>query len=262
MLGKLMKYEFMAMGRVFLPLYGALLILSGANTIFGLLDLQTPAVIGIMISVLLIIGILVVTFLLIIQRFWNNLLSSEGYLMMTLPVSTDKIILSKVIVASIWTMASAIVVTLSILIMTVTGIDYAIIAEEIRGLLVLVPLSSNQISIIFAEVLLFTVLSTVSSTMSLYACMAFSMVANKHRWLVAIGSYIGLMTALQTVAAIFAAIGVSIGLFTDMERFLRSFTMFGQVQIIILIVFLVEAVLCALYYFITRFMLKNRLNLQ
>jgi len=257
-----MKYEFMAMGRVFLPLYGALLILSGVNTIFGLLDLQTPAVIGIMISVLLIIGILVVTFLLIIQRFWNNLLSSEGYLMMTLPVSTDKIILSKVTVASIWTMASAIVVTLSILIMTVTGIDYAIIAEEIRGLLVLVPLSSNQISIIFAEVLLFTVLSTVSSTMSLYACMAFSMVANKHRWLVAIGSYIGLMTALQTVAAIFAAIGVSIGLFTDMERFLRSFTMFGQVQIIILIVFLVEAVLCALYYFITRFMLKNRLNLQ
>ena len=262
MLVKLMKYEFMAMGRVFLPLYGALLILSGVNTIFGLLDLQTPAFIGIMISILLIIGITVVTFLLIIQRFWNNLLSSEGYLMMTLPVSTDKIILSKVFVASVWTAASAIVVTLSILIMTVTGINYAEVVEEIGNLIGVIPLSSYQISIIFAEALLYIALSTISSIMSLYACMAFSMVANKYRWLVAIGAYIGLMTAIQTIIAIFAAIGVSVGLFTDMERLLRSYTKFGTVQLFILGFFLLEAVLCALYYFLTRHMLKNRLNLH
>jgi len=262
MLKKLMKYEFMAMGRVFLPLYGALLILSVVNMIFGVLKLSTPTVIGILISVLLIIGIPVVTLILIIQRFWSNLLSSEGYLMMTLPVRTSKIILSKVFVAFIWSAASAIVVIASILIMAVSGINLSDAVEQIRGLLVVVPLSSSQLVILFIEFLIALTLSTISSIMALYACMSFSMVANKYRWLVAIGAYIALMTALQTIAAIFIAIGAAVGLSDGFQQFLLSFTLFGTIQMSVLIYFIVEAALCTLYFCITRYMLKNKLNLQ
>ena len=262
MLVKLMKYEFMATGRIFLPLYGALLILSVVNTIFSNLDLTAPAVIGIMISVLIIIGILVVTFLLIIQRFWTNLLTSEGYLMMTLPVNTDKIILSKVFVAAIWSAASAVVVTLSVLIMTITGISLADVVNAIRELILAIPLRSPQLAILSAEVFLAIALSTMTSILMLYACMSFSMVSNKYRWLVAVGAYIALMTALQTIGVIFATIGVAAGLYADIERFLLSFTLFGKTQIIVLIYFIIEATFCALYYFITRYMLKKRLNLQ
>jgi len=262
MLGKLMKYEFMAMGRVFLPLYGALLILSVVNTVFGSLDLQAPAIIGIVISVLLIVGILVVTFLLIIQRFWNNLLSSEGYLMMTLPVSTDKIIWSKVLVAFVWSAASAVVVTLSILIMTITGISITDIIEQIRNLLGLIPFDSFQIGALLVEALLILALSTISSIMSLYACMSLSMLSNKYRWLVAIGSYIAFMTALQTIGAIFIAVGAAAGMGAAIERFLLSFTLFGTIQLSVLVYFVIESLLCTMYYIITRYMLKNRLNLQ
>ena len=47
MLRKLMKYEFMATGRVFLPLFAALLIISAINRLFQNLDLRAPAVIGV-----------------------------------------------------------------------------------------------------------------------------------------------------------------------------------------------------------------------
>ena len=50
MLGKLMKYEFKAMGRIFLPLFGALLVASAINRLFIALDFTIPKVIGTTIS--------------------------------------------------------------------------------------------------------------------------------------------------------------------------------------------------------------------
>jgi len=262
MLGKLMKYEFMAMGRVFLPLYGALIIISIVNSIFGRLGLEAPNVIGIVVSVLLIAGIMVMTLLLIIQRFWSNLLSSEGYLMMTLPVSTNSIILSKLFVAAIWTAASTIVVTLSIFIMTMSGINLAEMIDSIRNLMAQIPFDQPQLLLLAIELLLYIVLSTLSGTLLLYACMSLSMMSNKYRWLVAIGSYIAWTTALQILGVILIAIGTATSAFSSIERFLMSYPTFGTMQIIFIVCFVLEALFCTVYYITTRYMLSKRLNLQ
>jgi type IV secretory pathway VirB3-like protein len=92
MLGKLLKYEFKATSRIFLPMFGALLIVAAFSRLFMSLSFDVPSVIGVTVSVIMIIGIIVMTFLLTIQRFNKNLLGSEGYLMFTLPVSTDRLI--------------------------------------------------------------------------------------------------------------------------------------------------------------------------
>ena len=86
MLGKLMKYEFMATGRTFLPLFAALILVSIVNRLLSSLGLNVPSAIGTVVSVILMVGVAVVTLLITLQRFRNNLLSNEGYLMMTLPV--------------------------------------------------------------------------------------------------------------------------------------------------------------------------------
>jgi len=262
MLRKLMKYEFMAMGRIFLPLYGALLINSIFNSIFGRLELDVPTIVGILLSVLLICGILVVTFLLIIQRFWTNLLSSEGYLMMTLPVRTDYIILSKLFVASIWSVASTIVVTLAIFIMLSAGISFADIIEALKGVIGWIPLEQYQIAIVSVELLVSIVLGTLSGTLLLYACMSLSMLANKYRWLVAIGAYVAWTTAMQTVAVVFISVGAASGLFDAIERFMRSFSTFGTILLSFAAYIVVESLLLSVYYIATRYMLRSRLNLQ
>ena len=267
MLRKLMKYEFMAMGRVFLPLYGALVVLSLINMVLGLLGLETPTAIGVVLAVLLIIGIAVITFLLILQRFWTNLLSSEGYLMMTLPVSTDRIILSKLFVASIWNVASVIVVTLSILLMLSPaiadqGFRIAELMETIRTAFGVIPFSSLQISTLAVEFAIFIVIGMFASVLLYYACMALSMISNKHRWLVAIGAYLVITTALQTIGAVFFSIGIVSGMFGDIGHLMLSYTTYGQVQLVVLMMLAVEAVLCAAFYITTRYMLNSKLNLQ
>ena len=80
MLRKLIKYEFKATGRILLPLYGALIITAIINRLFigfnsgsralGKLHIQLLM----LLYVALIVGIGIMTFIIIIQRFNNNLL--------------------------------------------------------------------------------------------------------------------------------------------------------------------------------------------
>lgn len=100
MLRKLLKYEIKAMSRKFFPLYGALLVIS-AFVNFGLRNPKFDflAKLSILLLVALFIALIVFTLITMIQRFKNNLLSNEGYLMFTLPVSTERLILSKLITA-------------------------------------------------------------------------------------------------------------------------------------------------------------------
>ena len=98
MLSKLMKYEFKATGRTLLPLYGALLGFALINRILfrGSLDEtinETFGTIGNIANFISVFAygctmaaVFVVTFFVIVQRFYKNILGDEGYLMNTLPV--------------------------------------------------------------------------------------------------------------------------------------------------------------------------------
>ena len=95
MLGKLMKYELKACGRIFVPLYVAILVVAAIIGVFSNTESFQVASILIFILMALFIGLMVVTIVLIIQRFKKSLLEDEGYLMFTLPVSIKNLILSK-----------------------------------------------------------------------------------------------------------------------------------------------------------------------
>ena len=98
MLGKLIKHEFRATGRIMLPLLGAELLLSvlAGLSIRGLDRMENMGFLGVTYVLTLVVFFLglfalgVVAFVLMIQRFYKNLLRDEGYLAMTLPVSVDE----------------------------------------------------------------------------------------------------------------------------------------------------------------------------
>ena len=103
MLGKLIKHEFRATGRIMLPLLGALLVLSPiAGLIMRALDrgqlknlfrFLGGAVVGLFFMA--VAAVFVISLALMVRRFYSNLLQDEGYLMFTLPVSTHSLIWSK-----------------------------------------------------------------------------------------------------------------------------------------------------------------------
>ena len=129
MFGKLIKYEWKAVMRSMLPIYGALAAISVINA-FLFSDLLTgngAAAINLeqgfldqtqMVAMLLYTGILVVmgvfTVMIVIRRFYSGLLKREGYLMFTLPVKPWQLVLSKALVACIVCMLSFLVAFFSI----------------------------------------------------------------------------------------------------------------------------------------------------
>lgn len=136
MLGNLIKYELKACGRVFIPIYIAILIIASANGIF--MNTEIFQVQGVLTIVLvsLFVALFVLTIILTVQRFRKNLLEDEGYLMFTLPVSINSLIFSKYIVSLIYAVFSTIVAVLSFGLMLVfTGeFSFGIFSESWRML--------------------------------------------------------------------------------------------------------------------------------
>ena len=114
MLGKLIHFEFKSTYKLFLILIGAEFLLSlvlgmtinsnsqiiSERMMYSLHYTNTPSTFS-FILILMVVGVFFATFILIfgssVQRFHKNLLSGQGYLMHTLPVTTWQLVLSKVI---------------------------------------------------------------------------------------------------------------------------------------------------------------------
>lgn len=117
MLSKLLKYEIKATSRKFFPIYGGIFAASVLTNIalnFLSSDVLRVITFIILISFFAALGVLTITT--VIQRFKDNLFGDEGYLMLTIPTSPEKIILSKAITALIWAILSGIMAVISLII--------------------------------------------------------------------------------------------------------------------------------------------------
>ena len=128
MLRKLLKHEFRATGRIMGPLYLVLLATSvGMRVSIQVLnhaDSRLLRMLGGLLAmayVVAIMGVCFAAFGLMIQRFYRSLLTDEGYLMFTLPVSVHQHIWSKLIVSAVWFLATGAAVMVSMLVVSVDG---------------------------------------------------------------------------------------------------------------------------------------------
>jgi len=117
MLKQLLKYEFKATKRLYFGLYLALALLSVVlgvtfrqeHALAHSTSFQNLEVILMIVYVSVILAIAVLCFVNTIQRFYQNLLGREGYLMHTLPVTETQLILSKLITSMVWVLCSGLV---------------------------------------------------------------------------------------------------------------------------------------------------------
>ena len=123
MLGKLLKQDFRATARIILPVYAAVPVLGlFTGLITRLCENQSNiwiSILGSLVSFvfsLALIAAVVTTVVLMILRFYRNLMTDEGYLMFTLPVSTTELICSKLIVSVVWFLGALAVDALGLLV--------------------------------------------------------------------------------------------------------------------------------------------------
>ena len=121
MLGKLRKHEFRATARIMLPVMGAMaaLALLANLSIRGLAgNLSDVPMLKILFTLIIIffgaavVATVVMSLVIMVSRFYRNLLKDEGYLMFTLPVSVHELIWSKLIVSLVWFLATGLLIFL------------------------------------------------------------------------------------------------------------------------------------------------------
>ncbi len=205
MLGKLIKYEIRATGRIFLPLYGLILAFALMNRLFrsaypdaveGLhqFPFDFPAFLNgltMTVYVILIVVLFVGTLILTIQRFRKGLLSDEGYLMFTLPVKVHSHIDCRMIVTLMWTVLSLLVSALSIWILSADGSTAEWFRESSRNLQEIFARYGNISWLILAECIAFFAVSVLAGTLQIYAALAVGNLGSSHRQLASFGAYLG-----------------------------------------------------------------------
>ena len=262
---KLLKYEWKACARTCLPLYGVLILMSLISRILYVipknasLDFMLPAI-----SSMLYMGVMmaafVVTAVILIQRFYKNLLGSEGYLMFTLPVTVSQHLLSKTIIAVVMIALSGLSALISIFIFAdkmILSMDE--VWQAFTGLSNLLP-HSGQEFLFELELLVLAVLGIAGM-----ALFALGHLASRHRLLMSIVWYVVLSTALQ-VLLLMVMMGAGNAVpepFVDlMKVWWSGITPIGAAHLMLRFCCVFALISDAVYFLVTRWILVHKLNLE
>lgn len=260
---KLLKYEWKACARICLPLYGVLILMSFVTHL--LCSIPQNSTFGFMlpaISSMLYMGVMmaafVVTDVILIQRFYKNLLGSEGYLMFTLPVTVTQHLLSKTIIAVVMIGLSGLSALISIGIFADMSFG-ALFVDMIKGV-------ARSGGLLFGlELLVLAVLGIAGMALFLYMCIALGHLASRHRLLMSIVWYVVLSTALQ-VLLLMVMMGVGNAVpqpFVDwMKVWWSGITPMGAAHLMLRFCCVFTLLSDAVYFLVTRWILVHKLNLE
>lgn len=274
MLGKLIKYEFKATGRFMVLMYGLFIALSAIISLgvgnnldrafseisdnFGFGSLIITLFVSLIVILFVIMNVVVISgmFFYSIKRFKDNLLGDEGYLMHTLPVKARDHIFSKCIVSVIWTFASFLVVALGyfILLLGISETDIIKITAQILSQIDLGFNYTAQLLLIFLEIFICFTVILINVYMHIYTSMAMGFSQNEHRVAKSIGAYILISIAANVFESIIA---IPMNQYysyqtSDLANF--HFTILSGIAI--------NIVTAVAYYFITKYYMEKKLNLQ
>ena len=287
MLKQLLKYEFKATKSLYFGLYLALALLSvvlgvsfrqenawADNTNFGRLE-----VILMVLYLSVIFAIAVLCFVSTVQRFYKNLLGREGYLMHTLPVTETQLILSKLITSMVWVLCSGLVG-----IVCITGmVSIGVLDAEALGTVnweswkQLWGMLYGELGPEFWVAMAWTILINLARLASLILCVyAACMIAHqfkKQTMVAGILAFIGMNIVENQIDKLLGMndvtlfVGVNYKLvdvsdvsgWTPVMHYLT--TAFGQ-GAGYLFCFVFTAAIAAVYFCLTRWLMKNKLNLE
>lgn len=193
-------------------------------------------------------ALVTVTTILILYRYYKNFFTDEGYLTFTLPVTRDQLLWSKIINAFIWEIATFLAVTVcGTAILLILGSD--ILQELISGIGEIAEYLFTNSGVYVIEAVLLLAFSALGSLLLGYLCITIgSVVAKKQKLLASIGLY---LLGSYIVSGITQIIFITV---------LATLTP-TSLHLSLILLILINAGLCAAYYFINRSLLTNKLNL-
>jgi len=231
MLGKLIKHEFRATARIMLPVMGAMaaLALLANLSIRGLAgNLSDVPMLRILFTLIIIffgaavVATVVMSLVIMVSRFYRNLLKDEGYLMFTLPVSVHELIWSKLIVSLVWFLATGLLIFLVMALMALnlshTNLEMILKQlpswSEIIGWLDQAGVRGQVITFL-VQIVLGTLTGIIAACLHFYASMALGHMFSKDKVLLSIVFFVGISFAFNLMEMGYGVVGFGL---SDLEN--------------------------------------------
>ena len=269
MLVKLLKHEFSATARTLLPVYAALLamtlLMRLTNGVEYLHQLaEEYFLMGMFLSALsmlyvcVITAVFVVTAILLIQRFYKNLLRDEGYLMHTLPVATWQLTAAKLIPAVFWCGVTGLAAFLSM------NILFTVEPIRISDIIDILTREGFSACLLLLEGIALVIFTLTKQILQVYLSLAIGHLANSFRILWSIGAYIGISCIANTITIVpltFARFSTLVEHLITEVLALSNYPMIVM-HISLLVPLLLSLLFGALYFTTTNWLMKHKLNLE
>ena len=130
MLGKLLKNEFIATGRIMGALYAVVAVIMTyvLGSYYIAKDTATTGqMLGITVLLLISSCSFILTIVVMITNFQKSLYGDQGYLSFTLPVKGSTLLISKIITSTVWFVAAF------VCLMGTVAISYFVVKEDVLG---------------------------------------------------------------------------------------------------------------------------------
>lgn len=271
MLRKLIKHEFIASGRIMTPMLGLLLLsaVGGNLSVQRLLEtdvsgLNMLGVILLMVFVCAVFGACLLCFALMLRRFYKNLFGDEGYLTMTLPVSIPEQIFSKLIVAVVW---FALTMTAVVISMFILVYDVGLVHDVLEVIFefcdeVSEAQKTTHAVLYVVELMMLAIVACAALCLQFYAAMAMGYSASSHKAPLSVLAYFLMQFAMQMIYTFVAHVADVMGVITSVTMTMETITVTTVPHVVLISVTVLMLVHGVVYYAITAYFLKNRLNLS
>lgn len=229
---------------------------------FGTLFMYIIMLIGLNYGIIIYMGV----------RFYKTMYTDEGYLTHTLPVSKHQILVSKILNSGLWTILMMIGIELSVVILVLSmigaffpeGYTWADLWREIEPELGymnemfrdIIGMSMNGY---FWMMLVFSLISPFCSMIILFGAISIGQLFTKHRVLMAIVSYVGILI----VANIITSTVQSIFSVNQMSRSVSDNVLVGgYVNMSVWLSMTFSIVEAAILYFVSYYVTTRKLNME
>jgi len=267
MLGKLLKYDFKAVSRYLLPIFGLLLISTCGTKLT--LELPENNLVKVFRSVFLIayvislIAIGAGALIILILHFYKNLMTDQGYLSFTLPVTPTAHLASKLINGTIWTLLTLVAIFLSVLLLTAGHIgreEWTILKDLFDSMLKELHAIGFTNGKLLFYLITFPLAGTIGSQITVYFCICAGQLFSGHRIIGAFVFYFGVYVVNQVVEVVLLMLnGKLFAQLTLSSDFTGVGTVVGNLMIQSL---LFSLLLYIVLFFATRYLLNHKLNLE
>ena len=272
MVRKLFKHETAAFLRIWLPMQIILLSVALLGRVIQIFesDAQVYSIVwgsSIVTYVIAVIVSLVLITVFSITRFYKNLFTTEGYLSFTLPVTVTQHIAVKAIAAVLFEMGTVISVFISFAVITFGEVFAEVMKAGSYLLRVAFDILGAHLPVYAAEFFLVLTAVFAANFLFFYTCIAIGQFSRKNRALAAVGVYFAFYITFQAIATVFIAIvavfydqiyeGILLPISKAMEAHPQA-----SVHVIMCGMLLLLCIFSLIAFAVTRYIAKNRLNLE